>query len=86
MTDKTSMVERVARAMAERPRPPTGCWVLYDECSPETKEQLLLDARAAFVAIRECTKQMEEVGDSFEPDGISAKAIFQAMIDEALKE
>ena len=68
----TDMIERVADAIQHQ--------MGSDDNMPEDF------ARAAIAAMREPTPEMIFTGDAFEPDGISAEAIWVAMIDAALEE
>jgi len=86
----TDMIERVARAMFERELD-NGPW----EQRTETQEAIYMaDARAAIKAMREPTQEMRlaAVAEWCRPDPLPEhgstlvfNAIWQAMIDEALK-
>ncbi len=87
----TSMVERVARALAKADRkdPDAPAWIKYP--GPEIygvcwRDQYADKARAAIAAMREPTKAMTDALDSFgAPLGIIEEG-WQAAIDAALAE
>jgi len=75
-----SMIERVARAMARANYPAAS-----DNDIDEMWEGWVMEARAAIAAMREPTPAMVKDGEAC--DGtISAKEIWQTMIDAALQE
>jgi hypothetical protein len=95
MTDSMSMIERVAKAICERP--PSGySWLTQ---SPSSKRFYEAIARAAIEAMREPTEAMIALGESYMdfvlPDGFDNtpegrraefKMGFQCAIDAALSE
>jgi hypothetical protein len=67
-----AMIERVAKAIND-------AMLQHGDYKPDEL------ARAAIEAMREPSEEMVFAGDAFEPDGISAEAIWIAMIDAALE-
>jgi hypothetical protein len=85
----TSMVERVARALHQvaDDRSSPDCKVPWGECLPNYHALILEDARAAIEAMREPTDLMGNgLPVGYRPGSMSAREIWSAMIDEALKE
>lgn len=80
MAEQSIMIERVARAMARANYP-----AATDNDIDEMWEGWVKEARAAIAAMREPTPAMVNYGEAC--DGtISAKEIWQTMIDAALQE
>ena len=77
----TTMIERVARAMAKAASPLP--WEMGDE---EWRNDVRTKARAAIEAMREPDEAMLVAGVNFRERNARTEQIWQAMIDEALKE
>jgi hypothetical protein len=77
----TTMIERVARAMAKAASPLP--WEMGDE---EWRNDFRTKARAAIEAMREPDEAMLDAGVNFRERNARTEQIWQAMVDEALKE